>query len=125
MTVLDTAGPPEEVTGTMLVTLTVAPMPLVVVPPRFSTSNTRVPLGLTRWKTRSDTRGWFTRRPTSMDEMVWLAVTAMEFVITASSRSCTGPAEEKIDSPGTGPTVRLAITNTVCGTRLVLYKPTQ
>jgi len=39
MMLLDAPAPPEDETGTMLVTRWSA-MPLVVVPPRFSTSNT-------------------------------------------------------------------------------------
>src|SRR5215471_14846419 len=87
------SGPPLEDVGTMLVVMMLVPMPLVVRPPRFSQIRFRTPLGLMRWKTKSDTRGWSTRKPTSTEKILLSLVTVRLEVLTASSAMARGPAE--------------------------------
>src|ERR1043166_968851 len=125
---VEAAAPPEEETATVLVWKASVPMPSVVAPPRFSASNTRVPFGLIKCNTRSETRGWTMRTPASTETMGRLAGTWMVEMETASSGMGVGPEARNLRGSGSSPRPRVYVACTLSTPRPWLqrrrmYKP--
>ena len=91
----------------VLIASTPAPKFAPSGPPRFSASKRRLPWGLTKCSTKSETRSWSMRTPTRKSAILARLVTRMvELVVASSSKINPLVAEEKYVTYGPGMAVR-------------------